>query len=175
VEEDAPNLTEADEVFRVMRAVQMEASYGRLLDEHRDVLKPDAVWNIEEGRALTGIEVGRAEVARTTIYHRMRAFFNRYDFLVAAVSQVPPFPVELTYPDQVDGVPMGNYLEWMRSCSIISATGCPALSVPAGFTDEGLPVGLQIIGPSRADLRVLQVGHEVEAAVGAGARRPALT
>jgi amidase len=173
VEEAAPNLAGADEVFHVMRAVQMEASYGRLLDEHRDLLKPDAVWNIEQGRRLDGTQVGRAELLRTAIHHRMREFFDHYDFLVAAVSQVPPFPADLTYPATVDGVPMADYLDWMRSCSAISVTGCPALSVPAAFTDDGLPVGLQIIGPSRADLAVLQVGHEVEAATTVAARRPA--
>jgi amidase len=95
--------------------------------------------------------------------------------LVSAVSQVPPFAAELTYPASIAGTAMADYLDWMRSCSLISVTGCPALSVPAAFTDEGLPVGLQIIGPSRADLAVLQVGHEVEAATTVGARRPAMS
>ena len=175
VEEAAPDLAGADEVFRVMRAVQMEASYGGLLEEHRELLKPDAIWNIEEGRRLDGRQVGRAELLRTAIHHRMRVFFGQYDFLVTAVSQVPPFDVEMTYPASVDGVPMPNYLEWMRSCSLVSATGCPALSVPVAFTDDGLPVGLQIIGPARADVAVLQVGHEVEIAADVGARRPAIS
>jgi amidase len=175
VEDAAPNLDGADEVFHVMRAVQMEASYGDLLDEHRELVKADAIWNIEEGRRLDGTQVGRAEILRTAIHHRMREFFCRYDFLVTAVTQVPPFAAELTYPTSVDGVPMANYLEWMRSCTLISATGCPALSVPAAFTDDGLPVGLQVIGPSRADLAVLQVGHEVEAAAEVGARRPTIS
>lgn len=175
VEEAAPNLAGADEVFRVMRAVQMEASYGGLLDEHRALLKPDAIWNIEEGRRLDGTQIGRAELLRTAIHHQMREFFGRYDFLVAAVSQVPPFAVELTYPASIEDMPMADYLDWMRSCTAISVTGCPALSVPAAFTDDGLPVGLQIIGPSRADLAVLQMGHEVEAATDVGARRPPLS
>jgi amidase len=175
VEEAAPNLTGADEVFHVMRAVQMEASYGGLLNEHRALLKPDAIWNIEEGRRLDGTQVGRAELLRTAIHHRMREFFGRYDFLVSAVSQVPPFAAELTYPASIAGTAMADYLDWMRSCSLISVTGCPALSVPSAFTDDGLPVGLQIIGPSRADLAVLQVGHEVEAATTVGARRPAMS
>jgi amidase len=174
VEDAAPNLAGADEVFRVMRALQLEASYGRLLDEHRGLLKPDAAWNIEEGRRLDGPQVGRAELLRTAIHHRMREFFGHYDFLVAAVSQVPPFPVDLTYPTSVDGVPMADYLDWMRSCSLISVTGCPAASVPAAFTDDGLPVGLQIIGPARADVAVLQVAHEVEGAAGVAARRPTM-
>lgn len=174
VEEQAPDLSEADEVFHVMRAVQMEASYGSLLDNHRDQLKFDAVWNIEVGRQLSGPEIGRAERLRTVLHNRMVDFFTRYDLMVAAVSQVPPFDVELTYPRSVDGVSMSNYLEWMRSCTLISAIGCPSMSVPAAFTSDGLPIGLQIIGPIRSDLAVLRAGHVVEQAAGVGRRRPPL-
>ena len=104
----------------------------------------------------------------------MVAFFERYDVLLAPTTQVLPFPVELEYPTEIGGVPQDNYLEWMRSCTIISATGCPALSVPGGFTDDGLPVGLQIIGAPRADRRVLEVGHAFEQATRFGDRRPEL-
>lgn len=173
VEDAAPSLAEADEVFRVMRALQMEAAFGRLLDEQPDKFSAEAVWNIEEGRNLTGPEVGRAERLRTTLFHRMREFFGVYDILVAAVAQVPPFDAALRYPHSVDGVPMRNYLDWMRVCTMISATGCPAMSVPAAFTEDGLPVGLQLIGPIRSDLNLLQVGHRIEIATGATARRPA--
>ncbi|WP_109472308.1 amidase [Ornithinimicrobium cavernae] len=174
VEDACPVLTEADEVFLVLRALQFEVAYGRLLDEHRDQLKPDAIWNIEEGRRLTGPEVGRAEQLRTTVYHRVQRFFEKYDFLVTTVSQVPPFPVEVLYPDEVDGVPMRNYLEWMRSSYLITVTGCPALSVPAATTSDGLPVGLQVIGRPRSDFSVLQLGHAVEQAVDLSGLRPHL-
>jgi amidase len=104
----------------------------------------------------------------------MVAFFGQYDVLLAPTTQVLPFPVEIEYPTEIAGVHQDNYLEWMRSCTIISATGCPALSVPGGFTDAGLPVGLQIIGPPRADRRVLEVGHAFEQATRFGYRRPPL-
>jgi amidase len=102
------------------------------------------------------------------------AFFERYDVLVAPTTQVLPFPVEIEYPTEIAGVHQDNYLEWMRSCTVISATGCPALSVPGGFTDDGLPVGLQIVGAPRADRKVLEVGHAFEQATQFGRRRPAL-
>jgi amidase len=110
----------------------------------------------------------------TKLYERMVGFFDRYDVLLAPTTQVLPFPVELEYPTEIGGVPQDNYLEWMRSCTLISATGCPALSVPGGFTPDGLPVGLQIIGAPRADRRVLEVGHAFEQATRFGERRPSL-
>jgi amidase len=102
------------------------------------------------------------------------AFFERFDVLLAPTTQVLPFPVEMEYPTEIAGVHQDNYLEWMRSCTLISATGCPALSVPGGFTPDGLPVGLQIVGAPRADRRVLEAGHAFEQATGFGRRRPDL-
>jgi amidase len=172
VEQACPDLSGADEVFRVQRAWQLELTYGALLDSHRDQFKPDAVWNIEEGRRLSGPDIGRATALHSRLYHRVREFFDRFDVLLAPVSQVAPFDIGLTYPQSVCGVPSDTYLDWMASCYLISATGCPALSVPAGFTSEGLPVGLQVIGPHRQDRRVLEVGHAFEQVVRAGERRP---
>ncbi|WP_405778853.1 amidase [Streptomyces sp. NBC_01378] len=174
VEEACPDLSGADEVFRVERAWQMEVAYGALLDRHRDRLAPQVVWNVEEGRRLTGPDVGRAQVRRAELFHRVREFFGTYDLLMLPVSQVAPFALELAYPSEVAGVPMETYLDWMRSAYLISVTGCPALSVPAGFTPAGLPVGLQIVGPHRQDLAVLRAGHAFEQATRVGERRPSL-
>ncbi|MGI5229535.1 amidase [Actinoallomurus sp. CA-142502] len=174
VEEACPDLSGADEVFRVLRAWKFELALGTVMDRHRDQLKPSVVANIEEGRRLTGPEVGRAEVLHTRLYHNVRRFFESYDVLLAPVSQVPPFDAGLEYPTEIAGEPMTSYVDWMRSAYFISATGCPALSVPGGFTDDGLPIGLQVIGPHRADLLVLQAGHAFEQATHHGERRPAL-
>ncbi|MGH3380514.1 MAG: amidase [Actinoallomurus sp.] len=174
VEEACPDLSGADEVFRVLRAWQFELGLGAVMDRHRDQLKPTVVSNIEDGRRLTGPEVGRAEVLHSRLYHRVRLFFERYDLLLAPVCQVVPFDADLEYPTEVAGEPMNGYVDWMRSAYLISATGCPALSVPGGFTPSGLPVGLQVIGPHRADLAVLQAGHAFEQATNHGTRRPPL-
>jgi amidase len=174
VEEACPDLSGAEEVFRVLRAWQFELGLGTVMDRHRDQIKPAVVANIEDGRRLTGADVGRAEVLHTRLYHRVREFFERYDLLLAPVCQVVPFDADLEYPTEVDGEPMGSYVDWMRSAYLISATGCPALSVPGGFTADGLPVGLQVIGPHRADLAVLQAGHAFEQATAYGERRPPL-
>ncbi|MCZ2821521.1 amidase [Modestobacter sp. VKM Ac-2977] len=174
VEEDCPDLAGADEAFGVLRAWLFEASFGDLVREHPDQVKETIRWNAARGAALTGADVGRAEVAHTALFERVVAFFERYDVLLAPTTQVLPFPVEQEYPTEVAGVPQDDYLGWMRSCTLISATGCPALSVPGGFTPDGLPVGLQVIGAPRADRRVLEVGHAFEQATGFGRRRPDL-
>jgi amidase len=174
VTEDCPDLSGADDVFGTLRAWWYDAAYSDLARRHPDQVKQAIRWNAEMGAKLTGPDVARAEVLHTQLYERMVGFFERYDVLLAPTTQVLPFPVELEYPSEIGGVRQENYLEWMRSCTIISATGCPALSVPGGFTPDGLPVGLQVIGAPRADLRLLEVGHAFEQATRFGERRPAL-
>jgi amidase len=174
VEEDCPNLSGADEVFGTLRAWLFEAQYGEISRRHPDKVKESIRWNAEMGAKLTGPDLARAEQAHTKLYERMVEFFERFDVLLAPTTQVLPFPVELEYPTEIAGVEQENYLEWMRSCTLISATGCPALSVPGGFTPDGLPVGLQIIGAPRADRRVLEVGHAFEQATVFWRRRPPL-
>src|SRR3712207_1913295 len=109
-------------------------------------MKETVIWNIEEGRRLSGPQLARAERRRTELYHVARRFFERYEFLLLPVSQVPPFDVDVEYPTEIAGVPMTTYIDWMRTCSDITVIGSSAISVPAGFTAEGLPVGLQIVG-----------------------------
>jgi amidase len=151
-----------------------EASLGDVVRRSPDKIKASIRWNAELGARLTGPDLARAEQLHTRLHERVVSFFDRYDVLLAPTTQVLPFPVELEYPTEIAGVHQENYLEWMRSCTVISATGCPALSVPGGFTADGLPVGLQIIGRPRADRTVLEVGHAFEQATRFGERRPAL-
>jgi amidase len=172
VEQACPDLAGAEEVFRTLRAWQFELALGPVVDRHRERVKASIVWNVERGRALTGADIGRAEMLHTQLFHRVREFFERHDVLLLPVSQVAPFDADLEYPAEIDGVAQETYLDWMRSAYWVSATGCPALSVPAGFTAGGLPVGLQVVGPHRADLRVLQVAYAFEQQTRCGLRRP---
>lgn len=169
-----PDLTGADEVFLTLRAWQMAMSLGPLVDRHGDAVGRDVRWNVAVGRQLSGADIGRAEVLRTTLFHRMREFFDRYDLLIAPTSQVAPFPVQWDYPHEVAGERMETYLDWMRSAYLVSATGCPALSVPGGFTPSGLPVGLQVIAPYRAESRLFPFAEAIEQHFGHGLRRPPL-
>jgi amidase len=172
VEEGEPDYSGADEIFLVWRAWYYELCYGELLEEHRNELKETVVWNIEEGRGLTGPQIGQAERKRAELYHRIRKFMETYDFLVLPVAQVPPFDVKQRYVTEIDGVRMKTYIEWMKSCYYITVTGHPAISVPCGFTPEGLPVGIQIVGRHRDDLGVLQLARAFERATGFWKQRP---
>ena len=174
VEEATPDLSDADEVFRVLRAWDFELSFGELLRKYRPLMKDTVIWNIEQGAKLTGAQVGAAEIKRTRIYHRMREFMQTYDYLVAPVAQVLPFDVDLPFPTCVEGVPFTTYLDWMKSCYLITVTGAPAMSVPCGFSSGGLPVGLQIIGRHRQEFELLQMAFAFEQATGCWKRRPPL-
>jgi amidase len=172
VEEAAPDFSGAKEAFETLRAVSFAARFAPLLKTRRAELKDTVIWNIEQGLALDGARVARAEALRSELFQRMRAFLERYEFLIGPVNQLPPFPVDLEYPREIAGVGMENYLDWMKSCYFVTITGHPAISVPAGFTDDGLPVGVQIVGRHRDDLGVLQLAHAFESATQVWKRRP---
>lgn len=174
VRDDCPDLDAADEVFDVLRAWQFAAGYDAVVTADPDQVKETIRWNVERGRRLSGADLARAEKLHTRLHVAVVDFFERYDVLLAPTTQVLPFDVETEYPTEVAGVPQSSYIGWMRSCTLISATGCPALSVPAGFSADGLPVGLQVVGPPRADRFVLEVGQALERATGHGSRRPPL-
>jgi amidase len=176
VEEAEPDLSGADEVFQVLRANSFAMRYAGLLEKHRAHVKDTVIWNIEEGLKLDGPRVGKAFALRTEIYHRMRRFMERYEFLCLPVNQVPPFPASQPYVQEIEGRKLGSYIDWMKSCYHITVTSHPAISVPAGFTGDArpLPVGLQIVGRFREDFGVLQLAHAFELARGplAPARPP---
>jgi amidase len=172
VEESCPDFAGADAAFNAWRAWLFEQAWGTLLAGHRSEVKDTVVWNVEQGQHLTGPELAAAERERAALDARVARFMQRFDFLALPVSQVPPFDVEQPYPAEIDGTPMHTYIDWMRSCSWISALTLPAISVPCGFTEDGLPVGLQLVGRPRDDLGVLQLAHAFEQASRHGSMRP---
>jgi amidase len=174
VHDEEPDFSGADEAFKAWRAWIFEALLGDHLDHRRELLGASVVWNTEQGRRLTGPQLAVAERRRAELYQRVLGLFERCDYLLAPVVQVLPFSTELEHPVEIEGVAMETYIDWMKSCYFISATGLPAISVPAGFTDAGLPVGLQIIGRPRDDFGVMQVAHAFERQTGHWRRRPPL-
>ena len=172
VEEACIDLGHAEETFQTLRAVQFVASYSDLLEHHRDELKPEVIWNIEKGYALTAREIAEAELARGALYHRAAQFFETYDILVCPTVAVPPFDVDLRYVDEINGVRMDNYMSWLLITFSISLTACPAISVPCGFTRGGLPVGLQIVGSRAREDLLLGAAALFEEAVGLAERVP---
>jgi amidase len=174
VEEAEPDVSGADEMFQVLRAWRFALAHGEELKRHRDLMKDTVIWNTEQGLKLDGLTVSRAEEQRTLLYHRMREFMSRYEYLVLPVTPVPPFPVEQRYITEINGAKLPTYIDWLALCYVITLTGHPAISVPAGFTPDGLPVGLQIAGRHQADFAVLQLAHAFEQATHAGDKRPAV-
>jgi amidase len=174
VDDAGPDLAGADEVFLTLRLWMSWNGLGPLLDTHRDQLKPEAVWQIESGSRFSGADVARAMQRHAEILERMRRFQEKYEFLACAVNQLPPFDAKLDWPHEIEGVRMENYVAWMKSASRITTTFRPAVSVPAGFTDDGLPVGIQIVGRYRDDFGLLQMAHAFEQATGFGKKRPAI-
>jgi amidase len=135
-------------------------------------LKPEAIWQLEAGARVSATDLAQAMTGHGELLERMRRFQAKYEFLLCAVNQVPPFEASLDWPKEIEGVQMENYVAWMKSAYWISTTLCPAISVPAGFTPDGLPVGIQIVGRYRDDFRVLQIAHAFEQATRFGERRP---
>jgi amidase len=158
-----PDLSLADDTFRTLRAWHFQAKLGPLLAEHATSFKPSLEANIRAGESLTGADVARAYAQRTALSETMRLFFGDHDVLVLPTSQVPPFPVEQEFPETINGLRMPDYLAWMRSAYFITVTGCPAISVPAGTTADGLPVGIQLVARHGADRELLEVAAAVEA------------
>lgn len=161
----APDLSTADETFRTLRAWHLQALLGPLLAEHPDEVKASLADNIRAGETLTGPDIARAYSQRTALSEVMRRFFLTTDVLLLPTAQVAPFPADQEYPATVAGKPMRTYLDWMKSCYLITVTGCPAISVPACCTREGLPVGIQLVGPHGSERRLLGIAAAVEQAL----------
>lgn len=173
LEQEEPDFTGADFAFKTLRAWRSAAAHGERIRTRRAEYKDTLLAEIEDGLRLTGSDVAKAEDLHARVWARFQSFLARYEYFVLPVTQVPPFDVKTPYPREIQGVRMESYIDWMKSCWYISLVGNPAISVPAGFTPEGLPVGLQIVGRHQQDFSVLQIAHAFERANPIGRRRPA--
>jgi amidase len=170
VEDAEPSFAGADECFEVLRGVTFAGAFKRILHQ----VKPTLAENVRFGLGLTPERIAGALALRGELFARMRVFLERYDAVAAPVTQVPAFEVELEYPEEIAGVRMESYLEYFRSCSRITVTAHPAIAVPAGFTGDGLPVGLQLVGRSRDEAGLLRLARAFCEATGLTARTPEL-
>ena len=166
VEEAHPDFDGAHEAFQTLRALGFATGHADHLANHREALKPDVVWNIEKGLALTGAEIARANRLRAGIAGRAAAFFRTHDLLLCPTAILPPFSVDTIWPTACDGVAFETYIDWLALAYAITLTGCPALSLPCGFTRAGLPVGLQMVAAPRADAALLGYAAALEADLG---------
>jgi len=172
VQEAEPDFTGVDEAFPTLRHLSYHASYAALAKQRPEWIKDTIHWEIDEAERQTAADVARASARQDQLYAQVGAFFTRYDYFVLPVTQVEPFDLGVKYPTSVAGTSMSTYIDWMRSCWYVTFMANPAISVPAGFTTSGLPVGLQIVGRHRDDWSVLQLAHAFERATGHGRRRP---
>jgi len=162
VEPAEPDFSGVDSAFRILRAHASAEKHVHLYRRQPAAFKETLREEIETGLRLSPADLARAIGVRDQFQHRFREFLQPYDAFILPTTQVPPFNVDVEYPRAIDGVPMHNYIDWMKSCWYISMTGAPAISVPAGFTPEGLPVGLQIVGRPHDDFAVLQLAYAYE-------------
>jgi len=172
VERAHPDFTDVQEIFQVNRAMLFYASSKGLLENKRDLLKPEVIWNIEKARDVSMDDIEQVEEKRKRYLKRAVDFFNDYDLLLSPATIVPPFPVEERFVESCNGVKFDNYIEWVTIAYAITNTGFPAISVPAGFTDDELPVGLQICAGPRAESRLLTAAARYEEVAGLSALVP---
>ena len=157
-----------------MRAASFAAGLLEDLKNHADKMKSTVIWNIEKGIPMTGLEIAAAQKTRGMHFQEMVQFFNEYDYLLLPTAQVVPFSVDVEWPKEINGVRMETYIDWMMIVSLITNTEHPAASVPGGFTADGLPIGLQIVGKFRDELSVLQLAYAFEQATKFGEQRPGI-
>jgi amidase len=172
VEQAEPDFAPAEIAFRMLRAWNSANAYRVRLQAHPEAFKDTLKREIEEGLRLTAAELGDAETAHAQLWRGFQTFLEKYEYFVLPTTQLPPFDVDMPYPTEIAGVKFDSYIDWMKSCWYISATGNPAASVPGGFTPEGLPVGVQIVGRNKEDFSVLRMAHAFEQATGFGKKRP---
>jgi amidase len=172
VEEACPDMREAMQCFQILRAQGFATGLRSLLLSHRGQLKDDVVWNIEKGLALNGGDIAVAEAQRSTLFHRMHEFLQHYDALLCPSTIVPPFPVVQRYVSRCNGVEFQSYVDWLLIAAVATLCACPAMSMPCGFTQSGLPVGLQIITANRTEAKLLAVAKHVEDVLDLGTITP---
>jgi amidase len=172
VEQAEPDFAPAETSFRTLRQWAAATNYGKALQQHPEAFKDTLKDEIERGQKLTGEDIARAEVAHSLLWRRFQAFLEKYEYFILPTTQLPPFDVTTPYPTEIAGTKFDNYIDWMKACWYISLAGNPAASVPAGFTPEGLPVGIQIVGRDKDDFSVLQMAHAFEQATGFTKKRP---
>ncbi len=172
VEEAHPDFSGLHECFDILRALAFATGLGSLLEAHRDTLKPEVIWNIEKGLSLTGDEIARAEARRAELFRRVLGFFSTYDLILCPATIVPPFPIGQRHVTHCNGQEFTNYYQWLAIAYAFTTVCCPAISIPAGFTREALPVGIQIAGPPRGEARLLAGAKLLETVLGLGAITP---
>ena len=174
VEEAEPDFEGVDQAFTTLRYTVNYPRFSAVIREREEWVKDTIKYEVAQAERLTGADLGRAMARQTLMFDQSRRFFERYEYFVLPVTQVEPFDVNIHYPTRIEGSEMKSYIDWMRTCWYVTFMSNPAISVPAGFTTRGLPVGIQIVGRHRDDWSVLQMAHAFEEATQHGKHRPTI-
>jgi amidase len=172
VEEAHPNLADAEKTFLALRGAVFIARHAALIEKHRELYKPEIIRNTEFGLSLSTRDLVEAEIAQGEIVRRVARFFDNYDLLLCPVVACPPFDVNERYPREVEGVRFEGYMEWLILTYAITVTAHPSMSLPCGFTRNGLPVGLQVVGKPRGEAALLSHAAYIEALLGVAGKTP---
>lgn len=166
IAEASPDFAGVGEAFQTLRAVDYAATMRPLLDRHRDKLKAEVIWNAEKGLALTPDQIGRAQLRRSKLYGDIVAFFRDFDLLILPAAPILPRDVKERWPREINGVKLDNYVEWLKLAALITMTSCPSLAIPAGFSADGRPVGIQVVGKPRGEAALLSAALVFEEILG---------
>ncbi len=172
ITDDSPDFTGALDGFQTLRAVLFATMMGPILADHRDQIAPEIIGNIERGLAITPDQVFEAERIRYQLYHRMITFFQHHDLLICPAASIPPFPIEQRYVEEIDGKPCDTYIDWFAITFALTMTSCPVVSIPCGFSADGLPVGIQLMGKPRGEAALLRAAHRLEELLGMADQLP---
>ena len=172
--DEIPDFTGVLEAFQTIRAVLFATMMGPILKKHRDKVAPEIIGNIELGLKIKPSQIFEAERVRIELFKKILLFFETHDFLICPAASIAPFPVDQRYVTQIDGQPCKTYIDWFSITFALTMTACPTISVPCGFTSEGLPVGIQIMGKPRGEGELLLVAKRFEQAIGISAQLPIL-
>lgn len=174
VETAEPDLTGGAESYETLRLWSYASNYGADAKRHPELFKDTILDAVAQGSKLSAADIALANTRHGIVWDRMRRFLDRYEYFIVPSTQVPPFSVDVPWVKEINGIQMKSYIEWMKCCWMITITECPSISMPCGFTPEGLPVGLQIVGRHRDEFSVLQIALAFEQATGYGKKRPLL-
>ena len=172
VTDEIPDFTGVLEAFQTLRAVLFATMMEPIMQQHRDKIAPEIIGNIERGLNITPPQIFEAERIRIELFKKILDFFETHDFLICPAASIAPFPVDQRYVTEIDGKPCETYIDWFSITFALTMTACPTISVPCGFTSEGLPVGIQIMGKPRGEAALLLVAKRFEQAIGISAKLP---
>ncbi len=171
IEEASPDFAGARDIFQTLRGLSFRNRYDAFSPRQKTELKPTILWNLAVGLSIDDEDVERVRELRVALRNRVEAFFERYDLLVGPTTQVLPFPIPIDWIREIEGVQMDTYIDWMESCSWVTTTECPALSMPAGFAGK-LPVGVQLISKQASDSQLLRIAKTVESVISSATALP---